>query len=153
MTFYEAIKALEEGKKVRRKAWGCDTYICTNVAGGFMNYDVGKDFVGGEKFIGYYLLSLKDIKATDWELYNEPILDKEEKEYLEAVLRPFKDNVEGIYKGNYSTNNYRINNDECIYIRLGVLGGIEFPRFKKDTMYKGMKLNKKYTLEELGLFK
>ena len=30
--------------------------------------------------------------------------------------------------------------------------GIDLPSFWKETMYKGMELNKEYTLEELGLW-
>lgn len=148
MTFYEAIKALEEGKKVRRKAWGSDTYICLgNLDGAFLNYTVGKEFVGGEKFNGCLVFYLPDIQAADWELYKEPILDKEEKEYLENVLRPFKNKVNWVAKNGCG------NNFEYLWFDLREDDGLCLPSFKKDTMYKGMKPNKHYTLEELGLFK
>lgn len=75
----------------------------------------------------------------------EPILDDKEKEYLSAVIKPYK--VSGIKKR-------QVDNEEHIYIY--VIGKyytdvIILPYFKKGTMYKGMKLNKEYTLEELGL--
>lgn len=85
-------------------------------------------------------------------IYEAPkeILEKEEKEYLEAVIRPFRKKILYIrkspqYEYDYSYNEnivFILQNDDC-----GLL-----PYFTKNTMYKGMELNKEYTLEELGLF-
>lgn len=73
------------------------------------------------------------------------ILDEEEKRYLEGVIRPFRDKVKNIIKNtNYSHQCY-------IGIRLEH-EGFALPYFKENTMYKGMELDKVYTLEELGLF-
>ena len=74
------------------------------------------------------------------------ILDDIEKRYLDGVLRPFKDRVMWVKK---------VDADEEQFISICIKDGqrIYFPYFNKGTMYKGMKLNKKYTLEELGLFK
>ena len=72
------------------------------------------------------------------------ILDEEEKRYLEGVIRPFRDKVDHVAK-------YGINDKEYIYISLKE-DILQLPFFPFDTMYKGMKLSKKYTLEELGLF-
>ena len=71
----------------------------------------------------------------------EEILDNTEKNYLRGVIRPFE--VKYIEKG---TTRYA----EFIYIQLKNTH-ICLPDFEPNTMYKGMKLNKKYTLEELGL--
>ncbi|MBO7712064.1 MAG: hypothetical protein J6S85_01140 [Methanobrevibacter sp.] len=84
-------------------------------------------------------------------IYETPkeILDKEEKEYLEHFLRPFKDKVYRIEKeggGFYSEG-------ESIRISVRESSDIILPTFRKDTMYKGMELDKEYTLKELGLFK
>ena len=75
------------------------------------------------------------------------ILDKEEKEYLEAVLRPFKDRVDTVIK--------RLDGESCFicfdgpYIKRACL-----PCFSKaKKMYQGMEPDTDYTLEELGLFK
>ena len=40
---------------------------------------------------------------------------------------------------------------EAIYIHIGRSwrGNIELPTFKKEAMYKGMKINKRYTLEKI----
>lgn len=71
------------------------------------------------------------------------ILDEEEKEYLSAVIRPFRDRVEYIKK---------INNDrEYIQVLLEDGDELTFPCFEKGTMYEGMEADKKYTLKELGL--
>lgn len=84
----------------------------------------------------------------------QTILDKVEKRYLEGVLRPFKDRVMSIIKNQ---NKYHCYDDTYIYVCIKHYDGINndnllFPCFSKDDMYKGMALNKRYTLEELGLF-
>lgn len=78
------------------------------------------------------------------------ILDKEEKEYFEAVLKPFKDKVTYIRKEKSSNGDYYIyvNIDYIVY-----MDALVFPNFSQNSkMYAGMELNKKYTLKELGLF-
>lgn len=71
------------------------------------------------------------------------ILDDVEKEYLRNVIKPFRNKVEYIVKSL---------NDDKAYINIILLDeGLYLPYFKKDTMYKGMEINKKYTLEKLGL--
>ena len=75
----------------------------------------------------------------------EPILKEKEKKYLGGVIRPFKDEIEYIRK--------RFNNEFTEWIEIYINGEVAmfFPYFKKNTMYKGMELNKKYTLEELEI--
>ena len=73
----------------------------------------------------------------------EEILDDIEKEYLSAVIKPFRDRVKYIQKKH---------NNVCEYITICVIGeSVSFPYFKKGTMYKNMKINKKYSLVELEL--
>lgn len=82
--------------------------------------------------------------------YKEQILTDKEKQYLENALRPFKDIIVSIRK----RNNY-IGNFISVHIRTDIKSGnemLDFPYFKKGTMYKGMEEDKKYTLEELRLF-
>ena len=74
------------------------------------------------------------------------ILDKEEKEYLENFLRPFRNKIRWIAKYESYKNN------EYIAIQVRDERYLELPDFKFGTMYKGMELNKEYTLNELGLF-
>ena len=69
------------------------------------------------------------------------ILDEVEKRYLRGVIRPFE--VRFIKKVD-------LTNAEYIYIELKS-DHISLPNFSSNTMYKGMEIDKKYTLEELGL--
>lgn len=75
----------------------------------------------------------------------EEILDNTEKNYLRSVIRPFRDKVKTIEKDIMDDKEYI-----CINLK-NWLDTFTLPRFKKGAMYKGMKVNKKYTLEELGL--
>ena len=80
------------------------------------------------------------------------VLDVKEKEYLSAVIRPFKNRIRSISKKHYfeyeyiSISMFDIPNDN-----LGIEDNPDLPLFKKGKMYKGMKLDKEYTLKELGL--
>lgn len=73
----------------------------------------------------------------------EEILDEVEKRYLASVIRPFRDEVEYIVK------NQNIDG-EFIHIELDG-DSLNFPYLRDETMYKRMKPDKRYTLEELGL--
>lgn len=73
------------------------------------------------------------------------ILDKEEKEYLSFVIKPFRDKVQCIVKLCGGNGKYFID------IRLSGDDNTSFPYFEKGKMYKGMEIDKKYTLEDLGL--
>lgn len=75
----------------------------------------------------------------------EEILDDKEKEYLRGVIKPFKNRISDIVK--ISPNN----TESFIIIHMDNRELIGFPYFKKNTMYKGMEIDKKYTLKELGL--
>lgn len=76
----------------------------------------------------------------------KPILDDVEKRYLSDVIRPFRDKVKYIKK---DSSDCAGNEYICIILNEDNLGFL--PDFKKDTMYKGMKPGKRYTLKELGL--
>lgn len=78
--------------------------------------------------------------------YKKPILDDVEREYLSAVIKPFRDKVTNIYKLDFDYNEYK----EYILINLED-DYINMPNFATGTMYKGMEAGKEYTLEELGL--
>lgn len=94
--------------------------------------------------VNYLKEQLKQLKEESKKEKNKPILDDAEKEYLSAVIRPFKDKVEYICK----TADY-----DGEYITIGMVkdSTMLFPYFKKNTMYKGMEANKEYTLKELNL--
>lgn len=74
---------------------------------------------------------------------HKDILDKQEKEYLSAIIKPFKKRVDYIQKLLGGRGEFIIiafdNDSTCL------------PYFKRDTMYKGMEIEKRYTLKELGL--
>lgn len=76
----------------------------------------------------------------------QEILDEEEKRYLRAVIRPFKDKVEHIEK------ECGYGDQEFIHIHISYFDSVNLPYFEKGTMYKKMKYNKQYTIEELGLY-
>lgn len=71
------------------------------------------------------------------------ILDDAERKYLSAVISPFRKKVKYIAKMRYDKSDF-------IFMRVGN-SSLSMPFFDIDTMYKGMEIDKKYTLEELGL--
>ena len=78
----------------------------------------------------------------------EPILDDVEREYLSAVIKPFRNKVKNIVK----ISGIGKSKEQYIRIVLGELDFMNFPNFNKNTgMYKGMEADKLYSLEELGL--
>ena len=143
MKFEEILELLRNGKKVRRKCWG---------KGCFVEFSKYKELCLGGDVFSRFVLDLKDLNATDWEIYHEPILDEEERKYLSAVIKPFRDRLVYIKKSRDLSNSF-----ERITIRIASVvyrdswSDIDFPYFKANTMYKNMKLNKNYTLAELGL--
>ena len=81
-------------------------------------------------------------------IIKKPILYDVEREYLSAFIKPFSDIVTSVNK--FDSGKY-----EYIAIKYRsideYIGTVRLPSFKKDTMYKGMEVNKHYSLEELGL--
>lgn len=99
------------------------------------------------------LVSQSILAWLDMEHKEPPILDESERQYLSAVIRPFKDDVQYIVKrdGGNSGFEYIVVNYKCTYDDAVVSDYLNFPSFEKGTMYKGMKPYRKYTLEELRL--
>lgn len=91
---------------------------------------------------------LSDILTGEYKIIKNPILDEVEKEYLGSVIKPFRDRVISVRKYNYDKYYEYIT---IIYYDVSKYLSIYFPPFKKGTMYKGMELDRNYTLEELGL--
>lgn len=141
MTIVEAVKALTEGKKIRRNDWEKGHYITL----------IDNQVVSQNGWSSG--LCIDDFSADWWEEYKMPVLDEEEKKYLSAVIKPFRDMVEHISK--IDTYNVGYGDGEEIFIELcdkdGVRDFFLLPWFAKGTMYKGMETDKRYTLEELGL--
>lgn len=87
-------------------------------------------------------------RLIEWllEEAKEPILDDTEREYLSAVIKPFRKKVMYISKQkNFNTRMEYLRivlfDEDCMYL----------PHFEENTMYKGMELCKCYKPEELGL--
>ena len=96
----------------------------------------------------YREFGLSSIDILDWLCEEHQILDKKEKEYLSAVIKPFRKRIKYITKHR---SNITLPNNAFILIFLKDVETISLPLFKSETMYKGMEPNKKYTLKELGL--
>ncbi len=75
----------------------------------------------------------------------EPILDEAERKYLSDVIRPFRDRIEYILKSSFTTGR------EFLHMKTKDGDMMDMFPFEPNKMYKGMKLNKEYSLEELGL--
>ena len=138
MTIVEAVKALAEGKKIRRNDWSKGDYVTLKD-----NKVVSQSGLSSG-------LCIEDFSADWWEEYKEPVLNEKEKEYLSAVIKPFRDRVVYILKVEAGECNWlisikikRYDEDSNEYIDL--------PYFRENTMYKNMLINREYTLEELGL--
>ena len=90
---------------------------------------------------------------------NKKLLTKEETNYLEAILKPYKDRVvaiileEGLfgYPEGYGFIRIRLNDPNIV--REGLEDMLILPTFKIGTQYKNLQPGKEYTLEDLGLVK
>lgn len=119
-------------------------------------------FYGSNHFVllKYYTEDLKDIDGEEENdivkverpvkyetvFEREKVLDETEKKYLAEVIRPFRKRIQFIQKKKEITE---INP----YIRIVCEDNdkLVFPYITDNSMYKGMEVNKKYTLKELGL--
>lgn len=96
----------------------------------------------------YYFFTVHDLEEV------KDILDKEEKEYLSNIIKPFRDRVNLIRKSNSKLA------DDIYYkvIEISIKSLIPYwenevivlPAFKSN-LYSDMEIGKEYTLEELGL--
>lgn len=95
-------------------------------------------------------IKFEDSEPTSLEAIVHPqILDDAERQYLSAVIKPFRDKVKYIEKGfvdgpfgdaNYIFIHFNDGSDD-----------MDFPPFREGTMYKGMKNYVQYKPERLGL--
>ena len=93
-------------------------------------------------------------RALKWlkQEHVEHVLDDVEKQYLENFIRPFKNRVRNVTKRAYL--------DGFTYLQLYINSSyshkrgelINLPLFLQNKMYRNMKIGKKYTLKDLGLF-
>lgn len=96
-----------------------------------------------------YTCGIEDLFLGKRQIVKIPktILTEKEKEYLSNVIKPFRDKVSLISKRS---------NDNGQFISIEIEekphnNNMFFPYFEEGSMYKGMEINKHYTLEELGL--
>lgn len=95
--------------------------------------------------------SLMRVLNGQYEIIERPILDEAEREYLDAVVKPFRNKVISITK----LDSEEMNGYEYICIEHREVCNeryfINLPCFKKGTIYKGMETDKAYSMEDLGL--
>lgn len=147
MTLEEAIKALKEGKKIKRKKWDVIKYVQLDKDGKL------RDDRGCETT---FILRSNSIVGDNWEIVEEPILDKQEKKYLENFLRPYTKRYDKIKitKNNIGSGRFFIGINFFAFKNGEPADYINLPYFDKcEHMYEGMDEGKHYTPEELGLFK
>lgn len=135
------LKALMNGKKIRKKAWDRGIYRMR----GDGKYIIDQE--GNESAI----LIDGSFDADVWEEYKEEVLDEKEKKYLSAVIKPFRNMVVCICKLELISCNQFIHIQAKRYDEDTHYEYINLPIFRKGTMYKNMKVGKEYTLKELGL--
>ena len=134
-------EALDRYNKVRHNNWKNGRYLTRNKWGNVVN-ERGEDWL-----VNFYI-----VDDNDWEEYKEPVLNEKEKEYLSAVIKPFRDRITYIAKVEEDIHwFYWI----MIRVDIGFLNDYYdfcLPPFKEtSSMYKNMEVGKEYTLDELGL--
>ena len=134
-------EALDRYNKVRHNNWKNGRYLTRNKWGNVVN-ERGED----------WLVNFNIVDDNDWEEYKGPVLDEKEKEYLSAVIKPFRDRITYIAKVEEDIHwFYWI----MIRVDIGFLNDYYdfcLPPFEETSdMYKNMEEGKEYTLEELGL--
>lgn len=114
---------------------------------------IGKRFYGIDDylFIPYFDHLFKDVKAGAEPIcFREPILDDVEREYLKAVFKPFASRIKCVKK-QQCKEMWEGNEYIRVIMAYPVADNAYLPVFKAGTMYKGMKPNATYTLDELDI--
>lgn len=159
LTLREAAEALKAGKKVRLNKRN-STPFCLNEEGLFKfdGYEIEEGIMIKLGYIDCLCNCISDfesiINKKCFVLVENPILDDMEKNYLGSIIKPFKDKYTAMTITKTATK-------FCTaYICIALIEKgkedkcheeIALPYFYRDKMYKGMELDRKYTLEELGL--
>ena len=94
----------------------------------------------------HIIVGIERLDGFGYEEVKPEILDEKEREYLRAVIKPFRDMVESVSKLVGA-----MTNQEYIKIYLRNADYAFLPFFEPNQMYKGMKVDKQYSLKELGL--
>ena len=146
MKFEEALKLMKQSKRVRRAGWDKDIrcFIPKN------NTDMVTDMVIYETDCDKYFMikmNLEDILADDWEKYKESLTSKEEKTFLQTIIKI----------SPYEIRQFSLVFDKCINRKQLIFGYYLDETFVSGSMYVNdncfstWEVNKPYTLKELGL--
>lgn len=133
MNYFEAMRELEEGKKVRNVNWIDGLYLFKE-----------ENKICFSETTKVKCLNDVDLNFGPWEIYKEPILTDEEKEYLRNTIKFCFCPVETIKLLNKVDNvilKFASHNDNTI----------DFSFYFKKDYFKNMEPNRPYTLKELGL--
>lgn len=148
MNLKEAVEALYDGKRIRRKCWPKRCFAEIDHEYGLVSIKRSPNYIG--------FIEGDDPTEDDYVLYDEPILNDKEHEWLTNVTKSFMNDIVTVTK--------RPDGEDKEYISILTAvnkGGnkkpdlvyreTNFPSFKKDSMYEGMEIGRPYTREELGL--
>lgn len=117
---------------------------------GLQDY-INESRIGRKYYLIYDILGDNKIhKLNDIVYYREELLDKEEKKYLENVLRPYKKFNISIFKKMYNSNEFYLSIE--IHRNSFIISSLVLPPFAKNTMYKNLSLSRLYNINDLGLF-
>ena len=140
MNFSEALELLKQGKKVKRI--NCYGYVSIYYLEGETLYK--QDDYCTQK-IG--IIPVKNLLDDSWEEYKEPLLTKEEKEYLKMIIKFSPGEVELVSLERLS--NYKYYDYNMVW--LTYQGGDRHAHYVGEDYFKNLKENNEYTLDELGL--
>lgn len=134
----ELLQALLDGNKIRNDYWDNQHYLYIDEKGNLIEH-----FYGEKKVV---ILDCIDLR-NDWIVIQRDILSSSEKETIDNITHTLRNYI--MYVAKYTLD------DEYEYIKTIMKKNEKYilysPIFPKGTAYKGMELNKKYTLKELGL--
>ena len=154
MTKYSDIE-IQTAKTLLKRGF---KWITRGIYGAIIAYKIKPDqekYISGNVICSDFVPIFESIRCGDEpvsleSIVHPQILDEAERKYLAAVIKPFRDGVRNIRK---IQSIYRLPDGGKEYIKICMRSDeeINFPYFRKDSMYKRMELGRKYTLEELGL--
>lgn len=110
---------------------------------GYACHVMGKGWLKGKE-LEEMVSHLKGLMGED-ECEGWPVLDRGERKYLRALIRPFRDGVACIRRVDFLNGNSRIE----IHMWDGQL--VALPEFRTGAMYGNMDDRREYALRELGL--
>lgn len=123
----------------------CDDFIFQGIEGYTASYDKNSGFNN----MDFYNNRFFDLEI---EIDIPNILNKEEKEYLSAFIKSFRDKVISISRKIYTITRSGFIYQTTYFIDIQVDKEFVICGFQiQNNMYENMELDKEYTLEELGL--